>query len=74
MIARRRLLQGAGLAIVSATGAIVMRPSHAEPVPNSAGTEAPRLKASADTCDCHMHIYDPRFPVDRKSTRLNSSH
>lgn len=31
-------------------------------VPNSAGTEAPTLKAPANATDCHMHIYDPRFP------------
>ena len=23
--------------------------------------EAPRLKAPPDSCDCHMHIYDPRY-------------
>src|SRR5689334_14035563 len=27
-------------------------------VPNSAGTDAPKLKAPANACDCHMHIYD----------------
>jgi len=33
-------------------------------VPNSAGTNLPRLKAPADAADCHMHIYDPaRFPM-----------
>lgn len=30
-------------------------------VPNSAGTEPPRLKAPAKAADCHIHIYDPRF-------------
>ena len=35
-------------------------------VPNSAGTEAPKLKAPANACDCHMHIYDgDRFPPAR---------
>ncbi len=24
---------------------------------------SPRLKAPPGTCDCHMHIYDPRFPA-----------
>jgi D-galactarolactone isomerase len=24
---------------------------------------APRLKVPADTCDCHMHIYESRFPT-----------
>ena len=30
-------------------------------VPNSSGTNAPRLKAPANATDCHIHIYDPRF-------------
>lgn len=32
-------------------------------VPNSSGTSAPRFPASADACDCHLHIYDPRLPM-----------
>jgi predicted TIM-barrel fold metal-dependent hydrolase len=31
-------------------------------VPNSAGTGRPKLKAPANAADCHMHIYDSRFP------------
>ncbi|MGZ5039317.1 MAG: amidohydrolase family protein [Usitatibacter sp.] len=34
-----------------------------EPVPNSSGTSLPRYKAPADSCDCHIHIYDPRFKM-----------
>lgn len=34
-----------------------------EAVPNSAGTSLPRFHAPADACDCHLHIYDPRFPM-----------
>ena len=36
-------------------------------VPNSSGTELPRLKAPANAADCHIHIYDPAFapPVTR---------
>src|SRR5438045_9244400 len=35
-------------------------------VQNSDGTEAPKLKAPANACDCHMHIYDgERFPPAR---------
>ena len=30
-------------------------------VPNSSGTNAPKLNAPADAADCHIHIYDPRF-------------
>ncbi len=34
-------------------------------VPNSGGTAAPKLKAPANACDCHMHLYDAaRFPAD----------
>jgi D-galactarolactone isomerase len=32
-------------------------------VPNSSGTSIPRYKAPADTCDSHIHIYDPRFKM-----------
>jgi len=64
---RRAVLKAAGLAAVTATGALQGRESRAEgPVPNSAGTEAPKLKAPANACDCHMHIYDAeRFPPAR---------
>jgi D-galactarolactone isomerase len=64
-IDRRVVLKGAGLAAMAASGAIVTQPSHAQhAVPNSAGTEAPKLAAPANACDCHMHIYDPaRFPM-----------
>ena len=35
-------------------------------VPNSSGTQAPKFKAPANACDCHMHIYDgARFPPMR---------
>lgn len=35
-------------------------------VPNSGGMEPPKLKAPANACDCHMHIYDAaRFPPAR---------
>ena len=36
-------------------------------VPNSSGSNPPRLKAPADATDCHIHIYDPRFqpPVEK---------
>lgn len=32
-------------------------------VPNSAGTSLPRFKPPPAACDCHVHIYDPRFPM-----------
>jgi D-galactarolactone isomerase len=60
-ILRRTFL--AGLAAAAAT----VRTANAQhAVPNSAGTEAPKLKAPANACDCHMHIYDgERFPPAR---------
>ena len=34
------------------------------PVPNSSGTAPPKLKAPANACDAHHHIYDPaRFAL-----------
>ncbi len=40
-------------------------------VPNSTGTAAPKLKAPANACDCHMHIYDgERFPPSRPASRM----
>ena len=36
----------------------------AQQVPNSSGTAPPKLKAPANACDCHHHIYDPaRFAM-----------
>jgi D-galactarolactone isomerase len=31
-------------------------------VPNSAGTAPPKLQAPAHAADCHIHIYDARYP------------
>ena len=31
-------------------------------VPNSTGTEPPKLKAPANAADCHIHIYDAHYP------------
>src|SRR3954453_261707 len=61
MIERRVFL--AGRAALAASGIS----AHAQnAVPNSDGTEAPKLKAPANACDCHMHIYDgDRFPPAR---------
>jgi predicted TIM-barrel fold metal-dependent hydrolase len=68
-IDRRTFLRGAGLAALAATAGIDVRATRAdEPVPYSSGTEAPKLKAPANACDCHMHIYDSRFPVAPTAT------
>ena len=62
MIARRTFIQGA--AAVAATSSMSIRQGHAQSVPNSTGTEPPKLKAPANAADCHMHTYDPgRFPM-----------
>lgn len=37
-------------------------------VPYSAGMQAPRLVAPKNACDCHMHIYDSRYPVAPEAT------
>ena len=63
-IDRRNFLKATALAAVT-TNVIRVREAHAQVVvPNSAGTAPPKLKAPANACDCHMHIYDPaRFPM-----------
>jgi len=59
-IGRRTFLAGLAAAATVRTA----NAQHA--VPNSAGTEPPKLKAPANACDCHMHIYDgERFPPAR---------
>ena len=60
-IRRRTFLAGAGA--LAASG---MTAQAQHNVPNSSGSEAPKLKAPANACDCHMHIYDgERFPPAR---------
>ena len=40
-------------------------------VPNSSGTAGPKFAAPANSCDCHMHIYDGgRFPPPRPESRM----
>jgi len=60
-------LAQAGLAGLAAVGGTAIHSSevHAQtPVPNSVGTNLPKLKAPANATDCHMHIYDPgRFAL-----------
>jgi predicted TIM-barrel fold metal-dependent hydrolase len=53
-----------GLILAGAAVAMQAREARAQyAVPNSVGTEAPKLKAPANACDCHHHIYDAqRFP------------
>lgn len=56
MITRRTLLAGSAAVIAGLTSA------SAQTVPNSKGSEPPKLKAPANCCDSHHHIYDARFP------------
>jgi predicted TIM-barrel fold metal-dependent hydrolase len=72
-IGRRAFLQATGLA---AMGAFRPSESHAEENmgPNSSGTAAPKLKAPANACDCHMHVYDgARFPPSRPESRMQAN-
>ena len=60
-IGRRIFIQAAGISALTALHARVADAQVA--VPNSTGTELPRLQAPAGACDCHHHIYDAtRFP------------
>jgi predicted TIM-barrel fold metal-dependent hydrolase len=38
-------------------------------IPNSAGTQAPGLATPPGASDCHIHIYDPRYPLQRPDAR-----
>ena len=75
-ITRRTFIKGAGVVAVAAAGRISIPGSSAEAsstehkVPHSSGTEAPKLKAPANACDCHLHIYDERFPPPGPVARL----
>src|SRR3981081_1899613 len=40
----------------------------AQQVKWSEGTEPPKLKAPANACDCHHHIYGSQYKVDPRST------
>jgi D-galactarolactone isomerase len=73
-IGRRTLLNGAAPAVLSATVGAREGQAQQAPVPNSTGTEAPMLKAPANACDCHMHIYDAeRFPPLRPGSRMQTN-
>ncbi|HEV2546346.1 MAG TPA: amidohydrolase family protein [Stellaceae bacterium] len=67
-VGRRLVLQGAGCAALAAAGFTTRDARAQQAVPYSAGTEAPKLKAPAGATDCHMHIYDSRFPVAPTAT------
>ncbi len=62
-IARRDFLRAMGATVIAAGQISASRAQPDETVPWSAGAEPPSLKAPPNACDCHMHIYDSRFPV-----------
>jgi len=61
---KRRDFLAAGAAM------LVAPPMHAQAqaVPFSAGNQPPQIKLPAFACDCHMHIYDSRFPAAASAT------
>ena len=73
---RRTFIKGTGWMTVATVSRIYIPESLAAPsstenqAPNSSGTEAPRLKVPANACDCHIHIYDDRFPPPGAAKRL----
>jgi D-galactarolactone isomerase len=72
-IGRRTFLQGAA-ALTAASAASFDDASAQQAVPNSTGTQRPKLAAPANAADCHMHIYDAaRFPPSRPGARMQSN-
>jgi predicted TIM-barrel fold metal-dependent hydrolase len=66
---RREFLKAAGvLAMASAGAGIGVRRADAQQVPYSTGTELPKFKAPPNACDCHMHIYDAKYPIAPTAT------
>ena len=67
---RRSFIKKTGLATLAAVSGISAVESRADEyhVPFSSGTGAPKLKAPAHACDCHMHFYDDRYPVASTAT------
>lgn len=63
-IDRRAFVKQVGAAAFGASALLRAPESFSQVrVPNSVGTESPKLKAPPKACDCHHHIYDAvRFP------------
>ena len=62
VIARRGFLRAMGATVMAAGGFDAATGQTQQAVPWSSGTEPPKLKAPPNACDCHIHIYDSRFP------------
>jgi predicted TIM-barrel fold metal-dependent hydrolase len=66
---RRDFIKSAAvIAVATAASSMGVRGADAQEVPYSTGTEPPKLKAPANACDCHMHIYDAKYPVAPSAT------
>ncbi len=59
-IARRTFLTTVAAATAASAFGAASRAQQA--VPNTTGTNPAKTAAPANATDCHMHIYDPRFP------------
>jgi len=65
---RREVLWG--LSIMAGAGILGegASPAEAQQVKYSSGTEPAKLKAPANACDCHHHIYGSQYKVDPRAT------
>ncbi len=72
---RRGFIKSAGVATLAAVCAGSAGIGEAqEAVPNTSGTERPKLKAPPLATDCHQHIYDPmRFPPAKPGSEPNAT-
>jgi D-galactarolactone isomerase len=61
LIPRRTFLTAMGATVIAAGDFDASRGQMSQTVPWS--SEQPKLKAPPNACDCHMHIYDSRFPA-----------
>jgi D-galactarolactone isomerase len=69
-IGRRSFLTAAAAAAVA--GAVDTTAGRAQQsVPNTAGADPAKVKAPANAADCHMHVYDPRFPESNPRSGRN---
>jgi D-galactarolactone isomerase len=60
IIARRTFMTTVAAATAASAFGAASRAQQA--VPNTTGTNPAKTAAPANATDCHMHIYDPRFP------------
>jgi D-galactarolactone isomerase len=62
---RRDFLRQAATLAIGASALTQLQTAAADvaPFPFSSGIDMPSFRLPANACDCHMHIYDSRFPV-----------